>query len=282
MQREMEDRLFDPDRGHTRGMEILANPRVRSIEWHDLTRLSRAEIANELLLSLPWLVLSLLLAAARLYPLALLASFMFFLAGLRQVHNAYHYALGIPRAATEWVMALLSVLMLGSMHAIQVNHLRHHSHCMDDDDVEAASARMSALRAIAFGPIFPIRLHLAALAHARPHQRRWILGELAANVLWVLIVLAVLDAAFLKYHIIAMAAGQCLTAFFAVWTVHHDCDRSHFIARTIRGRLKASVTYHMFFHVEHHLFPKVPTCHLPRLAERLDRVAPELREMRVF
>jgi fatty acid desaturase len=26
----------------------------------------------------------------------------------------------------------------------------------------------------------------------------------------------------------------------------------------------------MFFHVEHHLFPAVPTCHLWRLAERLD------------
>ncbi len=263
-------------------MEILHDPRVRSVEWHDLTHLSRAEVANELLLSVPWLGLSLLLASDGLYPLALAASFMFFLAGLRQVHNAYHYALGISRTATEWVMAALSVLMLGSMHAIQINHLRHHSHCMDDDDVEAMSARLTALRAIALGPVFPVRLHAAALAHARVHQRRWILGELGANAVWILVVFAVLDAPVLKYHVIAMALGQCLTAFFAVWTVHHDCDRSHFIARTIRGGLKTALTYHMFFHVEHHLFPKVPTCHLPQLAERLDRAAPELQAMKVF
>ena len=41
-------------------------------------------------------------------------------------------------------------------------------------------------------------------------------------------------------------------------------------ARTIRNRLRNAVTFSMFFHVEHHLFPQVPTAHLPRLARRLD------------
>ena len=29
-------------------------------------------------------------------------------------------------------MFVLSVLMLGSMHAVKFNHLRHHRHCMGD------------------------------------------------------------------------------------------------------------------------------------------------------
>jgi fatty acid desaturase len=70
--------------------------------------------------------------------------------------------------------------------------------------------------------------------------------------------------------------------FFAVWTVHHDCDRSHHIARTLRGWLKNTVSFSMFYHVEHHLFPKVPTCWLHQLARRLDAVAPELQNKRVF
>ena len=86
----------------------------------------------------------------------------------------------------------------------------------------------------------------------------------------------------LIYHIIAMTIGQCLSGFFAVWTVHHDCDRSHYIARTIRNPYKAFVTYNMFYHVEHHLFPSVPTCHLPELAKRLDGAAPELKSKLVF
>ena len=78
-------------------------------------------------------------------------------------------------------------------------------------------------------------------------------------------------------------AGQCHTAFFAVWTVHHGCEAARGpIARTIRGRVKAVISYDMFFHVEHHLYPAVPTRRLPILARRLDAVAPELAVRRVF
>jgi len=148
------------------------DPRLRTIVWRDLLNLRRFEIAYELTLGLPWLLAPLAAAHWRVYPLALLASFMFFLTGLRQVHNAYHYALGIPRAATEWVM----------------------------------------------------------------------LG----------------------------------------WTVHHDCAHAAFPARTVRHPLKARLAYSMFYHVEHHLFPTVPTCRLSILAQRMDDVAPDLGKLRVF
>src|SRR5262245_46387001 len=119
----------------------MPSPRAwsHSVEWKDLLRLSRLEVAHELVLSLPWLAVSWFAAAQEQPLVALGASFMFFLTGLRQVHNAYHYALGISRGATECVMFVLSVLMLGSMHAVQITHLRHHRHCMTGDDVEAAS-----------------------------------------------------------------------------------------------------------------------------------------------
>jgi hypothetical protein len=96
--------------------ESLRDTNLHSVAWKDLTHLSRAEVLTELVLSLPWLVASLWLANARLYFLALPASFMFFLVGLRQVHTAYHYALGLGRRGSDWVMFALSALMLGSMH----------------------------------------------------------------------------------------------------------------------------------------------------------------------
>lgn len=260
----------------------MRDPRVRSVEWHDLTDLTGLEVTKELLLSAPWFVLSLFLAHRQSYILALGASFVLFLAGLRQVHNAYHGSIGISRAACDWVMFVLSVLMLGSMHVIQFHHLRHHRHCMDGEDVEAMSARMSGWKAILLGPLFPLRLHVSALRWASPLQLRWIHAELLANGAWVLFVFVFSDYPVLRYHILAMAVGQSLTAFFAVWTVHHDCDRSHFIARTLRRPIMNPLTAHMFFHLEHHLFPKVPTCHLPELAKRLDQAAPELQEKRVF
>ena len=256
--------------------------RLKCVEWRDLVPLKRGEVISELALSLPWLLLSLGLASARLYPPALAVSFVFFLAGLRQVHNAFHYALGLSRRLCDLVMFALSVLMLGSMHAVQLNHLAHHRHCLSEQDVEGDSAHMSALRAILAGPRFPLRLHRHALKVARGASRHWILAELLANVAMLVVSFGLLNLPCLRYHYAAMLIGQCLTSFFAVWTVHHDGARNPYSARTLRGRIKNALTFNMFFHVEHHLFPAVPTCHLPRLAERLDQIAPELRETQVM
>src|SRR5689334_11142540 len=107
---------------------------LKAVSWRDLVPLTRAEVVAELLLSVPWRLLSLVFAYLHWYPLALLASFTFFLAGLRQTHNAFHYALGISSKACDLVMFSLSVLMLGSMHAVQLNHLAHHTHCLSEDD----------------------------------------------------------------------------------------------------------------------------------------------------
>lgn len=263
-------------------LEILRDPRLKDVEYRDLMQLSRSEVLREVLIYTPWLAASLLLAHYRLWIPALACSFMFFLCGLRQVHNAFHYAVGVSRRGHEWLMFVLSPLMMSAMHAVQWNHLRHHRYCMDDEDVEAMSARMPGWKALLTGPQFPVRLHSAALRHAKPRVKRWIAVELAAMGVLAVSAFTVLDWVFLQYHVVAMVVGQCFSAFFAVWTVHHDCDRSHFIARTLRNGAKSFVSYNMFYHMEHHLFPAVPTCRLPRLAARLDRAAPELRAKQVF
>jgi len=265
----------------------MHDPRVRDVEWRDLVALSWWEVVRELCLPVPWLGASLLLAGlAWSWPVlglpALGCSFVFFLTGLRVVHNAHHYALGLPRWATEWVMFVMSVFMLGSMHAVQRNHLQHHKHCMDDEDLEGYSARLSAWRALLYGPVFLVRLHVRGFRLGRRRHRRWILADPAAGALLVFVVFALSGSVALYYHVAVMAIGQSMTSFFAVWTVHHDCGRSYHIARTLRGRAKNKISFEMFFHLEHHLFPKVPTCHLPKLADRLDSDAPELQVHQVF
>lgn len=269
-------------------LEILRDPRVRAVAWRDLLDLTWVETARELLIAAPWFLGGLALfhltctVSWAYAPLALLCTFFFFLTGLRLVHGAYHHAIGLPRLGCDLVMFALSVLMLGSMHAVMVNHLHHHKHCMDEEDWEAMSARMSGAGAVLLGPVFPLALHWRAFRIGTRAHCAWIVAELLANAAWIAAVLLLIRWPALQCHLAAMALGQCFTAFFAVWTVHHDCDRSHFIARTLRGKLRTVVTYDMFFHVEHHLFPAVPTCRLPALAERLDREAPELQTMRVF
>jgi fatty acid desaturase len=84
-----------------------------------------------------------------------------------------------------------------------------------------------------------------------------------------------------RWHVAAMLAGECLTGFFAVWTVHHGCG-AHEPGRTQRGEWLNRLSYSMFFHAEHHLFPAVPTGHLDVLARRLDAVTAEVSRRQVL
>jgi len=86
----------------------------------------------------------------------------------------------------------------------------------------------------------------------------------------------------LLYHIIVMICGEFLGAFFAVWTVHHDTHDRPELARTQRSGWKNKVTFSMFYHLEHHLFPAVPTIKLPELARRIDEALPELEKKSTF
>src|SRR5438552_15255908 len=95
---------------------------------------------------------------------------------------------------------------------------------MEADDIEAMSAREPVWRAIAVGPLFPLRLHRKALAVATPRQRRWILLELLANAGWIAVVVWALELRWLQYHVAAMAAGPCLTRFLAAAAVQPECE----------------------------------------------------------
>lgn len=262
--------------------DIFHDPRLRAVGWRDLVHVTSLEVLLEPMLPAAWLAASLLTAAYGHYVTALGFSFVFFLTGLRLIHNAFHSSLGLSRRATDIVLWVMSLGMLGSMHAVQFNHLRHHRLTLGEEDVEGRHAEMPAWRALLFGPAFPIVLHIAALRYGNPKLRATIIGELLLNAVWIILVFEAWNSSTLRYHVSAMAAGQCLTAFFAVWTVHHHCDRTHYIARTLRNKIKNGITFNMFLHIEHHLFPRVPTCHLGELSRRIDRVAPELKSKLVF
>jgi len=260
---------------------LLRARAIREVPWRDLAVIRPIERWRELLLPIPFLVTARIAFTLDYIPLVLIASAYFFLAGLRVVHDAFHGNLALSRRANDLVLLVLSGLMLGSMHAVRLTHLQHHRDCLGPGDVEGNTARRSALGAIAAGIAFPFALHRAAWRLADRRGRRWMLGELALTA--ALVVAAVTaGVSQLANHVALMLIAQTLTGFFAVWTVHHDVDPDRQIARTLRSRVKSALALGMFFHLEHHLFPTVPTCHLPALADRLERAAPELSKARVY
>lgn len=261
-------------------MSILQDNRLRSVRWKDLTHLSFKEILVENSITLPWLIISCTLAYFHHYLVALPFSFLFFLTGLRQVHNGFHYTLGISRKWTWVNLFLNSLLMITAMHAVKYNHLRHHKYCMQKEDVEGNCARMKPVKALLYGPVFIFRLHATALRSKNVYARSSIYAELTGIIIVVFFVW-LYKVSFLQYHILAMATGELFTAFFAVWTVHHDCDEEVF-ARTLSKPWKNRLTYNMFYHLEHHLFPGVPTIKLPELSARIKKDLPDIRVKEVF
>jgi fatty acid desaturase len=274
-------RIETPVSTHVTQSPLREDPRLRAVQWQDLANLTAGQKIHEVLLSVPWLGAAIALFRAGWIAPGLLAAFFFFLTGLRQAHGAQHYILGIGRRAQDWILVILSVLMISSLHALQATHMYHHRHVLEPTDVESSTARLRWWNALLVGPWFIVRSHLAGFHLAKPRQRVWIWIEATAVTCWVTSI-TLWGPQSLQWFVAAMVVGECLTGFFAVWTVHHDCDPDWQFARTQRGAWKNLVSCEMFYHLEHHLFPAVPTRRLPELAERIDKLAPQLSKEQVF
>ncbi len=249
--------------------------------WKDLTKLTKWECFVEGNVTVPWLSTSLILAWYELYWLALPFSFYYFLAGLRQVHNGFHNSLGVGKRVVWFVLFTNSVLMLASMHAVKFNHLRHHKYCLEENDYEGKVAKLKWLHALLYGPIHLFLIHYHTFRIGNKSYRRNVSIELIAITIFVSITWY-FQIHFLMYHTIAMITGELLSAFFAVWTVHHDAEDLFMQTRTQRTKWKNRVTLNMFYHLEHHMFPAVPAIKLPQLATRLDQAIPEIKKKSTF
>ncbi len=254
---------------------------LKKVAWKDLKSLSTKEMLIENNLTIPWLVISLTLAYFGHYILALPFSAFLFLTGLRQVHNGFHNSLGTNKFLTWLTMYLNSMLMMVSVHAVKFNHLRHHKYCLAEDDYEGKSAYMSWYKAILYGPVHIFLIHKVTLQIGNSKYRRNVLLELF-SIAAVIAFVFYFNLYFLMYHITIMVIGEFLMAFFAVWTVHHDTHESPEFARTQRTGWKNKITFSMFYHLEHHLFPAVPTIKLPELARRIDEALPEVDKKSTF
>jgi fatty acid desaturase len=258
-------------------LQNIVKQAKQEVQWRDLTGMTRREGLIECLHPLPWLFASWWLAATGHWLWAIMGSFMFFLTALRLNHEAIHHNLGFSGKGHAAVLHILSALMTGSNSAVAANHLQHHRRVMTPEDVEGKCGRMRWYEVLAYGPLFPIDMHRHAWQRGGPAVRRRMRIDAALNLLMLAMCIAT-GWTWLAYHLLFAATAQCFTAYFAVWITHHGCNDSPLIARTQRNWLVNLLSYNMFFHIEHHMFPGVPVKRLPRLAARLDAAFPSIIE----
>lgn len=249
------------------------------IDTTDLYKVRTREKLVELLLCLPFLAATVLMLSSK-YPgvqlAALPCAFYFYLSGLRQAHGAFHYSLGLNRFYTDAYCAALSVPMLIPLHCVQVNHLIHHRDLLGESDIEGRIAHETALGAILNGPKFYLQLIFYGFMKGNSRQRSWQIFELALICLFIVCSAALapnISAPFT--FILIMVCANCLSGFFAVWTVHRDSADTHLESRSQRGWFKNILVLNMFYHLEHHLYPRIHTSKWPELARRLDPVLKE-------
>ncbi|QDU66343.1 fatty acid desaturase family protein [Engelhardtia mirabilis] len=230
-----------------------------------------------------WLVAAYVIAAACGHYWALpLIMVPLFLSVVTAAHDVVHGALGLDRRGTEWALALLGAVLFESGHAYRWTHRRHHLVFPGSDDPEGAPAKGSWLGAILEAPCFLPRLWWWAFHRARGRraERAWLLAEAS----WFLV--AAVAA------VVALGRWPSASAYFAMalvgsWsypllTVHlphrNYGDTPVSQTHTLRGRLVPRLLLELTYHLEHHLYPSVPSHNLPILSERLE---PWLREQGV-
>lgn len=262
-----------------------------AVQWTDLVKHHRFETTRELCLPLPWLLGAAFcgeqvmgqggLHFGWLLAMGICVMYVFML-GLRVAHNSFHGTLGLSRRADNWVMFAISLIMLGSSHAINYTHIYHHKHCMQKGDVEGELANLPFWKALLKSPIYPIYIHIAALRDAPWTQKRWIIAELIASASLQCMMWFWLESPVYSLYTAIMLVANVLAPMVGIWGVHHDCEDSPSNARSCRSALLNVLTGGMFYHAEHHLFPAVPTRHMGELAKRIDATGMRFLEVTDF
>lgn len=210
------------------------------------------------------------------WPAAVLAVMLLFIAIVASAHDLVHRALGLSPWCNDFMLSLIGMLVLESGHAYRATHLQHHRRFPHDDDPEGDPAHGSFRRALLQGPTFLIRLWGWAWRRA-PGERGWLLLEagwclafcLAAGALWPR------TPAPLVYAALAIAGSWV----YPVATVYlpHNAHGENALSQTytLRGRIVPRLFLELTYHLEHHLYPAVPSHHYAELARRLE---PRLRD----
>jgi beta-carotene hydroxylase len=200
--------------------------------------------------------------------------FLIFVAVVTVTHDVVHNTLGLSKRQTEWFLFLTGAVLLESGHAYRTTHFQHHHVFPGRDDPEGDPAHMSFWRAVLCGPTFLPRLWWWAYRRNRPYpdQCRWLIIEALWAVIFVVsaVILWSQIPALLIYAVMVVV-GSWVYPLLTVHLPHRDYgDTPLTQTHTLRGRIIPALFLELTYHLEHHLYPQVPSHHLPELARRLD------------
>ncbi|WP_164103825.1 fatty acid desaturase [Candidatus Laterigemmans baculatus] len=199
--------------------------------------------------------------------------FLVFVGVVTVTHDVVHGSLGLNRRQTDWALFWLGAVLLESGHAYRLTHTQHHRVFPGEDDPEGDPARMTFWQSVLYGPLFLPRLWWWAYRRTRgdARQRRWLLAEAAWAVAVAIfgVVLWPVTPAVLVY-VVLVVVGSWTYALLTVHLPHRSYGETPLTqTHTLRGRIIPALFLELTYHLEHHLYPQVPSHNLAELSRRL-------------
>jgi beta-carotene hydroxylase len=200
--------------------------------------------------------------------------FLLFVAVVTVTHDVVHGSLGLSRRQTDWALFVLGAVLLESGHAYRTSHFRHHAVFPGPGDPEGDPARMSFWQAVLRGPTFLPRLWWWAFTRQTgiASERAWLIAE----AVWPFVVFLAGLVVWPRTPAVITYAGLVLVGswVYPLLTVH--LPHRHYgvtpltQTHTLRGVIIPALFLELTYHLEHHLYPQVPSHHLPELSRRLE------------
>jgi fatty acid desaturase len=193
------------------------------------------------------------------------------------LHEGMHHTLFPCPFYNRWVSVLLGLPVLMSFTAYQVMHLRHHTYLgdpRDPDDYENYTKRphllwlMHCTRLLCGAFLYILFIPVLALRHGSWPQRRRVVAEYALLAVVAVVLARIVPggALLLAWFLPAVLVGYMTN--LRGFTQHGVAVAADpFLAsRTMKPHpVVAFCLLYENYHLEHHLFPEVPSHHLPEL-----------------
>lgn len=187
-------------------------------------------------------------------------------------HDLVHGTYRLPQGWNRFLLSLIEGLCLRSGTAYRIAHVQHHRCFPSSEDIEGYAANLSWWQALLYGIIYQPRSWMLGFRRTRGDDRRWLCAELLSMTALCLIAVMLFDVfPALAYYLILMHVGSWLFPFMTAYMPHRFNGRTEVEqTRRFRGRMAALISLEHLYHLEHHLYPKVPHQNWPELARRLD------------
>lgn len=187
------------------------------------------------------------------------------------VHDLMHRNLGLGRRAIDLALMAAAGLVGEAGHVLRVTHQQHHRAGTPENDPEAYLEQFGPIRALVEGPMY--RHFLACWAWKnRPGLRRWIAVEAVLSLAAITAALVIgRQVPVFGFWVLTVVLFSWVFPFVSVTWLHGSEDEGALnSARTIRGIVIPRLTLGMTYHLEHHLYPQVPSHRIAALSKVID------------